>query len=49
MVRAGSGTFSVPTITMSAAHSVSDVGVTQYLLTVVGGNAVFLWYCESDW
>ena len=31
--RAGSGTFSVPTIIMGAAHSVSDAGVTQYFLT----------------
>ena len=38
--RSGSGTFAVPTITMSAAHSVSDLGVTQYYLTVVGGNSI---------
>ena len=31
--RAGSGSFNVPTITMSAAHSVGDAGVTQYFLT----------------
>jgi hypothetical protein len=36
--RAGSGYFNVPTITMSAAHSVGNLGVTQYLLTVSGGG-----------
>ena len=38
--RAGSGYFNVPTITMSAAHSVGNLGVTQYLLTVSGGGGV---------
>ena len=33
VARSGSGSFNVPTITMSAAHSVSDAGVTQYFLT----------------
>ena len=33
VARVGTGTFSVPTITMSAAHSVGDAGVTQYFLT----------------
>jgi hypothetical protein len=32
--RAGSGTFAVPAITMTAAHSTSDAYVTQYYLTV---------------
>ena len=31
--RAGSGSFSVPTITMNTSHSVGDAGVTQYYLT----------------
>ena len=31
--RANIGTFAVPVITMSAAHSVGDAGVTQYYLT----------------
>ena len=31
--RAGSGSFTVPTIVMSAAHSVSDGAKTQYFLT----------------
>jgi uncharacterized repeat protein (TIGR02543 family) len=34
VARSGTGTFNVPTITMSAAHSVSDASVTQYKLTV---------------
>ena len=33
VARSGSGSFTVPTITMSAAHSVGDAGVTQYFLT----------------
>ena len=34
--RANVGTFAVPTITMSAAHSIGDAGVTQYFLTTTG-------------
>ena len=33
--RSSVGTFSVPVIVMSAAHSVGDLGVTQYQLTVI--------------
>ena len=40
VARSGSGTFAVPTITMSAAHSVGDAARTQYFLTVTGGNGV---------
>ena len=32
-LESGVGTFSVPTITMNAAHSVGDVARTQYFLT----------------
>ena len=40
VARAGFGSFSVPTITMNAAHSVSDDAKTQYYLT----NSLVVWF-----
>jgi len=38
--RHNTGTLTTSSISMSAAHTVNFVGVTQYLLTVTGGNGV---------
>ena len=38
--RHNTGTLTTSSISMSAAHTVNFVGVTQYLLTVTGGNNV---------
>ena len=42
VARSGVGTFAVPAITMNAAHSVGDAGVTQYYLTnsLISGSVV---------
>jgi hypothetical protein len=40
VARSGTGTYSLPTITMTATHVISDTNRTQYYLVVNGGNSI---------
>jgi hypothetical protein len=40
VARSGTGTYSLPAISMTTYHTVSDNSKTQYYLTVTGGNSI---------